>query len=479
MSDRGRRVALVPRALAAVFVAVAATLTALHLYFGPLQAPSAAIRNLYAGTPSDNPYEILPRVAKPAPPAVVLSSRLDRTAPVERYLIASGLSRAEAREWAQRFRRVAGTSLLRRHHWFLVYKDPDSGSVRGIRYDLSPRTAILERTLGAGLIETHRRPIDYAAQPVKVAFAIQGSFYQSARHHDVPMPIIHALERTFSGRDGLRRLPAGSAVKLIYTERVSQYGNHRIPGHIKAVEIQGVGKPILAFAFKDRQGDFHLYNQHGEPLGPEFLKFPLHFDYISSRFSYHRWQPILHIYRPHLGIDLAAPIGTPVRSIADGRVIWAGWYGGLGKCVRIRHEGGIISLYGHLSRLSPAARVGNHVRMGEVIGYVGMTGLSTGPHLHFGIEEHGHFVNPLTQHLGVHHEVSPRMKALFQKVEERYRATLASLPDLAHRWEAAMDLARSSSARDKAVDFRPHTRDYHEGRTFRTAAERADSRRDM
>ncbi len=473
MSDRGRRVAMIPRALAAILVAAAATVTALQLYFGPFQAPSAAVRDLYAGTPSDNPYEILPRVAKPAPPAVVLSSRLNRTAPVERYLIASGLSRVEAREWAWRFRRVAGTSLLRRHHWFLVYKDPDSGSVRGIRYDLSPHTAILERTLGAGLIETHRERIDYSAKPVKVAFAIQGSFYQSARHHDVPMAIIHSLERAFSGHDHLRRLPAGSAVKLIYTERVSQYGNHRIPGRIKAVEIEGLGKPILAFAFKDRRGNIHLYNQYGDPIGPEFLKFPLHFDFISSRFSYHRWQPILHIYRPHLGVDLAAPIGTPVRSIANGVVIWAGWYGGLGKCVRIRHEGDIISLYGHLSRLSPAARVGNHVRMGQVIGYVGVTGLSTGPHLHFGIEKQGRFVNPLTQHLGVHHKVSPRMKSLFEKVEARYRATLAGLPDLAHRWEASMDFAQTNSARDKAGALAPNAHD-PQARILRTDSKRAE-----
>ncbi len=350
---------------------------------------------------------------------------------VERYLITAGLSFHQARDWAKRFRQMSGTSLLRKDHWFSIYKDPQNGDLRGIKYDLDDHVEILERTLGAGVLRTHREPIDYLTHTVKTAFEVLGNFRRAASHHDVPAPIVGTLERAFSDRDNLNRLPRGSAVKIIYTEKISDDGIHHIPGHIEAAEIESGSRNAMAFALDGRNGAVHLYDRRGQALGPQFLRYPLHFRYISSGFSYHRWHPILHCYRPHVGVDFAASKGTPVKSIADGRIITAGWCGELGNCVRIEHRGDLVSIYGHLSRLNPDARVGRYVSMGEVIGYVGSTGLSTGPHLHFGMEKRGHYVNPLTQALGVGHEVSPRMMASFDRIKHRYEIALGKLPNLA------------------------------------------------
>jgi murein DD-endopeptidase MepM/ murein hydrolase activator NlpD len=265
----------------------------------------------------------------------------------------------------------------------------------------------------------------------------------------VPAPIVGTLERAFSGRDDLSQLPRGSAVKIIYTEKVSDDGAHHIPGHVQAAEIESAGHKTMAFALDGRHGAIHLYDREGDALGPQYLRYPLHFQYISSGFSYHRWHPILHCYRPHVGVDFAARRGTPVKSIGDGRIVTAGWCGELGNCVRIQHRGNLVSIYGHLSRLNSDARVGRYVSMGEVIGYVGSTGLSTGPHLHFGLEKRGRYVNPLTQALGVHHEVSPRMKTVFDRVKHRYEIALAKLPDLAQfSREDQSTVSPSATSRD-------------------------------
>ena len=117
---------------------------------------------------------------------------------------------------------------------------------------------------------------------------------------------------------------------------------------------------------------------------------------MSSRFNSARYHPILNLIRAHKGVDYAAPIGTPVHAAGDGRVLFAGWRGGYGNCVEIEHTRSIVTLYGHLSRFARGTRAGTHVTQGTVIAYVGMTGLATGPHLHYEYRVNGTFKNPQT-----------------------------------------------------------------------------------
>ena len=149
-----------------------------------------------------------------------------------------------------------------------------------------------------------------------------------------------------------------------------------------------VGKNI-AYRFRD-----DYYNSEGQSLRKEFLKSPLKVYRISSGYSGSRYHPILKIYRPHRGVDYAAPKGTPVHALGEGTVTFAGWKGGYGKYVRIKHPNGFQTGYGHLSGI--AVKTGQKVSQGQIIGYVGMTGLATGPHLHFEMFKGGAFVNPMT-----------------------------------------------------------------------------------
>lgn len=180
------------------------------------------------------------------------------------------------------------------------------------------------------------------------------------------------------------------------------------------------------FYFCDPDGYFDFYNRKGESLRKALLKSPLKYSYISSYFSKSRYHPILKIWRPHHGLDYCAPIGTPVSSVGDGVVVFKGWRGGYGNLVEIRHKNNFRTRYGHLSRFAANLRLNHHVKMGEIIGYVGSTGLSTGPHLHFELHKDGVPINPLTVKLPRAPSVNPAYRPAFDRICDSLSATAAS-----------------------------------------------------
>ncbi len=167
-------------------------------------------------------------------------------------------------------------------------------------------------------------------------------------------------------------------------------------GQIFAAKYMNAGREYYAIALQDSLGHTHYYNKEGKSLQKEFLKAPLKFRRISSKFSYRRKHPILGIYRPHLGIDYAAPRGTPVYSAADGYVTFAGYKSGYGYQVRVKHGASYQTWYGHLAKIGKGIKKGTALSQGQYLGTVGATGLATGPHLDYRMKIGSRFVNPLT-----------------------------------------------------------------------------------
>ena len=161
-------------------------------------------------------------------------------------------------------------------------------------------------------------------------------------------------------------------------------------------EFRHEGKMFPAIRLDQGDGGNVYWNEKGESMKKAFLKAPLKFSRISSGFSYHRKHPVTGKVRAHTGVDYAAPTGTPVMSIGDGTVISKGWGGGGGNTVKIRHNSVYTTAYLHLSRYAAGLKVGDRVRQGDIIGYVGSTGMSTGPHLDFRVWKGGTPINPLT-----------------------------------------------------------------------------------
>jgi murein DD-endopeptidase MepM/ murein hydrolase activator NlpD len=184
---------------------------------------------------------------------------------------------------------------------------------------------------------------------------------------------------------------------------------------IAFASYKGEAGDFYGVYFRDPEGHEDYYNLEGQSLRKSLLKSPLRFSYISSYFSKRRYHPILKVWRPHHGLDYVAPLGTPISAIGDGKVVFKGWKGGYGNLVEIRHKNNFRSRYGHLSKFAKGLYVGKHVKAGELIGYLGSTGLSTGPHLHFELHKNGVPVNPLKVNIPRAPSVKEKYTPLFKQ----------------------------------------------------------------
>jgi murein DD-endopeptidase MepM/ murein hydrolase activator NlpD len=187
----------------------------------------------------------------------------------------------------------------------------------------------------------------------------------------------------------------GDAFVVTY-DQIWREGLYVKDGAIQAAAFVNHGREFRAVRYTDPEGGSHYYTPDGRSLHKALLRAPVDFTRVSSRFNSARRHPILNRIRAHQGVDYAAPMGTPVRAAGDGRVRFAGRKGGYGNLVEIEHSASVVTVYGHLSRFAKETRVGKHVTQGTVIAYVGMTGLATGPHLHYEYRVNGVFKNPQT-----------------------------------------------------------------------------------
>jgi len=204
----------------------------------------------------------------------------------------------------------------------------------------------------------------------------------------------------------------GDAFVVTYRE-IWRDGAYVKDGPIEAAEFVNQGREFRAVRYTDPEGNSHYYTPDGRSLHKAFLRAPVEFTRISSRFNSARLHPILNRIRAHKGIDYAAPIGTPVHAAGDGRILFAGWMGGYGNVVEIEHSRSIMTVYGHLSRFVHGLHAGTHVTQGTVIAYVGMTGLATGPHLHYEYRVNGVFKNPQTVALPAAEPIDARWREDF------------------------------------------------------------------
>jgi murein DD-endopeptidase MepM/ murein hydrolase activator NlpD len=194
--------------------------------------------------------------------------------------------------------------------------------------------------------------------------------------------------------DFTRDLRTGDTFQVLY-EAVYLDGDYHSLGEVVGLSYDNQGKRLEAYRHGEGDGRGY-YDADGRPLQKMFLRSPLRYSRITSRFSGHRFHPVLKRYRPHYGVDYGAPVGTAVRVTAGGVVVSAGWNGGGGRTVKVRHPNGFETSYLHLSKFAASIRAGRRVSQGEVIGYVGSSGLATGPHLDYRVQQNGHWIDPLS-----------------------------------------------------------------------------------
>lgn len=225
---------------------------------------------------------------------------------------------------------------------------------------------------------------------------VNSSLWESAQSANMDTELLLRLADIFAWViDFSREIQKGDEWRLVATEYIHN-GEHRGWKDIRIAEIKRGKELYQAFYYEDNESNRKgFFNSAGDSLEKIFLKSPLKFGRISSRFTRKRFHPVLRTNRPHLGVDYAAPSGTPIMAIGDGTVEFAAYSGGGGRIIKLRHNSTYTTAYKHLSRFASGLRPGKKVRQGEIIGYVGSTGLSTGPHLHFEFLKNSVFVDPM------------------------------------------------------------------------------------
>ncbi len=277
----------------------------------------------------------------------------------------------------------------------------------------------------AGCYHAIRKKIEGGKKIVGATGRIKSSLYESMCAAGVPPKLVLDFAEVFASQiDFFSDCQTGDRFSLLWE---TYQAEGKILEHLDLVAglYQKGENTSQAFRFQDR-----FYDEKGRSLETFFLKAPLSYRRISTFFSHSRLHPIAGVYRPHLGVDYVAPPGTPVSAIGDGKIIFQNWTSnGYGKAVKIKHSNGYISYYGHLSNFRKGSGVGKKVKKGEVIGYVGSTGFSTGPHLDFRLKKNGKFVDPLKLKMLPVKAIPEASWQEFQKIKEKLGRQLAQLSE--------------------------------------------------
>ncbi len=307
------------------------------------------------------------------------------------------------------------------------------------RYLLSESVEAPDAEEGLGAEPTlvaERLEPDIETRRARIAGVVNGSLYKAISDLGESTGLASAFADIFAWDvDFSRGVQPGDEFSILYERRFLQTEDgsevYIGPGRVLAGRYTNAGQEHKAYYFEAEEGEGGYYREDGTSVERQFLRAPLKYRRISSRYTTSRLHPILKIRRPHLGIDYAAPRGTPVWSVASGTVVFRGVQGGFGKLIKVRHANGYLTYYGHLSRFVAGVSVGSKVDQKQVVGYVGSTGLSTGPHLDFRMKQNGKYMNPAELDTPPAQPIPSAMMASFKATRDAMLQELEPLPVVA------------------------------------------------
>ena len=327
----------------------------------------------------------------------------------------------------------------------IKWQSSESNNVTRMRIETSPLIAhVFERTIEGDY--DYQLDEKVADRRPKFAHAtIKSSLFLDGAKQDIPQSTLIELAGLFGWDiDFALDIRPDDEFSLIYEELFLD-GERIGFGNILIAQFINRGREITAIRYEDGKGDAQYYDPSGHSMRKEFLRNPIDFARISSRFNLKRKHPVLNKFRAHRGTDYAARTGTPIKSTGDGKVIFAGRKGGFGNCVIVQHGSRYQTLYAHLSKFNRSARKGRRVKQGQVIGYVGSTGLATGPHLHFEFRVDGVHRDSLRIKLPKSRSIAKDQKSAYQAVADRMIEWLKSQRDNVRANDGSLSLTQSPS----------------------------------
>lgn len=329
-------------------------------------------------------------------------------------LLKYGVSMQEIDQTVRNSRDVFDVRKIRSGNNYILFCDRDSNArARYLVYEHDPTTCYVFSFNDSLNITSYSKEIK--SEIKYTSGTIETSLWEAMLNEGLHPSLATELSEIFAWTVDFFGLQKGDSFKVIYEELFVD-NNSLGTGKIYGARFNWTGTSITAIPFI-QDGRETFFEVDGSSLRKAFLKAPLRFSRISSRFSSSRLHPILRIRRPHYGVDYAAPVGTPVHAIGDGKITSAKTENGSGRIVRIQHNSVYATAYMHLSRFGPGIAPGVYVKQGDIIGYVGTSGLSTGPHLDFRFYQNGSPVDPLTVESPPVEPVSEENMVKFEKIK--------------------------------------------------------------
>lgn len=347
------------------------------------------------------------------------------------------VSKAESLLWARTMTRTVGSEALpsgKETHLFfgkslIRGRGPlNRGPLKAVEIDQNDSfTLILEKGIRGIFVQSREKPYDVEVKAISAS--IENSLFDDGRKAGVHPALLSQLADLFTWDIDLEKdIRKGDHFKILYEQRSRKGQETKTGVRILAAELHSAGQKHTAVYFERQKGVGNYYNQEGRSLARAFLRFPVEFSAITSPFSESRFHPLLRTNLPHTGVDFAAQRGTPVRAVGDGIIAEAGWNGSYGKAVDIKHDSTYSSRYAHLDGFAEGIQPGVAVTKGQLIGYVGSTGRSTGPHLHFELYKDEKYINPLSIDFPAEDHLDPTLQRLFENQMRTYMDELKSSP---------------------------------------------------
>lgn len=324
----------------------------------------------------------------------------------------SGVPYSRIAELAEASKNIFDVRKIKAEKKYHIYSTKDSlSSVKYFVYEKDPINYVVFNMHDSVVITTGKK--DVVTKTETKYAEINHSLYVALMEADASPQLAIKLSQIYAWQIDFYHLQKGDNFTVVYEKEFVDTQFAGI-GRILGARFNSSGKDFFAIPFT-QDSVYQYFDENGNSLRKAFLKAPLEFARISSRFSRRRLHPVLKRYRPHLGVDYAAPVGTPVRSTGDGVVTDAGYKSGNGRYIKIRHNSVYTTMYLHLSKFAKGIKRGTHVSQGQVIGYVGSTGLSTGPHLDYRFFVNGSAVDPLKVEVPPSHPVKDELRADYEK----------------------------------------------------------------
>jgi murein DD-endopeptidase MepM/ murein hydrolase activator NlpD len=412
--------------LAILLVALAGATGGLRTVPGTPAAPVAAAPEAAAMLPAPTTATLAPHKPTPAERFRAVTVRLARNQTVAQALVKLDVPMAQVNAVVASLKGLFPFHRARPGDQLRVERRDEDGELHRFSYRQGPADEWTVERKEDGSFEARKRPVELTTEVARVAVKVEGSLWASLeRAGEDPELAVLASDVLAWDVDFYQDVRAGDAMTMV-VEKVLADGKLLRYGDVLAAEYQGeaAGRKRL-FRYTDPEGHTSYYDENGNSARRGFLKSPLKLARVTSGFGM-RNHPLLGYVRAHQGVDYGAPTGTPVWAVGDGQVREAGWKGGCGKAVVLKHRNGLESVYCHLSAVAVSA--GKAVSQKQVIGYVGSTGVSTGPHLHFAVRRGGSYVNPLRLQIPRDAPIPAKWAADFAEKIAPTRARLAAEP---------------------------------------------------